>query len=298
LKKLKKRVAVNLRFLRTIAALVEHPSLASAANSLGLSHSAVSLQIKSLEDELQIEIIDRSTRPPTLTDKGLALVELAHQMFGVHDQIRSLARDSGLAGRVTIGIVPSALSSLLPPALQRLRAAHPELQINIRSGLSGDLAQSVRTRDIDLAVVTEPKSLPDGLISQVICQEPLDVILPHSMTATSDVEALEHPFIWFSRRTWAGQLIEEQLVARKLFVRPVMEIDSLEAIEALVAHGFGVSITPRRFGVSTAPDNVRRLPFGEPQQVRTLTMISPERSSRRRVADSLLSQLHQLTDRG
>lgn len=288
---------MNLRFLRTVAALAEHPSLISAANSLGLSHSAVSLQIKSLEDELQIEIIDRNTRPSTLTDKGLALVELANQMFGVHDQIRSLAQDGGLTGRVTIGIVPSALSGLLPPALERLRAAHPELQVNIRSGLSGDLAQAVRTRDIDLAVVTEPKSLPDGLMSQVICHEPLDVILPHSMTATTDAEALEHPFIWFSRRTWAGQLIEEQLAIRKLFVRPVMEIDSLEAIESLVAHGFGVSITPRRFAVSNAQDAVRRLPFGEPQQVRTLTMISPERSPRRRVADSLLSQLHQVTHR-
>lgn len=286
---------MNLRFLRTVAAIAEHPSLVSAAGTLGLSHSAVSLQVKALEDELQIEILDRSTRPPTLTDKGLALVEYAHQMFGLHDQIRSLAGDSGLAGKVTIGIVPSALSGLLPPALEKLRATHPELQISIRSGLSSDLAQAVRTRDIDLAVVTEPKTLPDGLMSQVICQEPLDVILPHSMTATTDVEALEHPFIWFSRRTWAGQLIEEQLAARKLFVRPVMEIDSLEAIEALVAHGFGVSITPRRYGANKARDIVRRLPFGEPQQMRTLTMISPERSSRRRVADSLLSQLHQLT---
>lgn len=287
---------MNLRFLRTIIAVAEHPSLVSAANSLGLSHSAVSLQIKSLEDELQIPIMDRTTRPPTLTDKGMALVEYAHQMLGIGDDIRSLAQDGNLAGRVTIGIVPSALVGLLPPALAKLRIAHPELQISIRSGLSGELAQAVRARDIDLAVVSEPRVIPDGLVSQVICHEPLDVIMPLSITAETDVEALQHPFIWFSRRTWAGHLIEEKLFERRLFVRPTMEIDSIEAIESLVAHGFGVSITPRRFGVNNGESLVRRLPFGKPQETRTLTMISLERSARRRVADSLLVQLHQIID--
>ncbi len=285
---------MNLRFLRTIIAVAEHPSLISAAHSLGLSHSSVSLQIKALEDELQFEVLDRSTRPPTLTDKGLALVEYAHQMLSIKDDIQSLAQGVNLAGRVTIGIVPSALVGIMPPALAQFRSSHPELQISIRSGLSGELAQAVRTHDIDLAVVTQPKLLPDGLVSQDICHEPLDVIMPMSMSCETDSEALSHPFIWFSRSTWAGRNIEEQLTARRIAVRPVMEIDSLEAIESLVAHGFGVSITPRRIGLDYARSGLRRLPFCQPQQVRTLSMISRERSGRRHIADSLLKQLHQI----
>ena len=289
-------IRMNLRFLSTLLAVAEHPSFISAANALGLSHSAVSLQIKALEDELGILIVDRSTRPPTLTDDGLALVGHARRMIGIASEMRSLAQDNTLTGQVTIGVVPSALTGLIPPALARLRDAHPQLQVRIVSGLSGDLAQATRSRDIDLAVVTEPKVLTAGLMGETICSEPLDVIMPASIAAATDAEALTHPFIWFSRRTWAGQQIEEHLTARRLLVRPVLEIDSIEAIEALVRHGLGVSITPRRFGLTGSSIGIRRLPFGKPQLARTLSLISLERSPRRRLVDELLSQLRKVTD--
>ena len=287
---------MNLRFLQTLVAVSEHPTFISAANELGLSHSAVSQQIKALEDELQLQIVDRITRPPTLTDDGLSLVELARKMLKIAEEIRSIAEDDSLAGSVTIGVVPSALVGLIPPALAELRQRHPRLQVRIRSGLSNDLAQAVRTRDIDLAVVTQPRLAPLGLVMQPICQEPLDIIIPPSVSVRTEVEALDHPFIWFNRRTWAGQQIEEHLAARRLFVRPVMEIDSIEAIESLVAHGLGVSIIPRRFGLAHAGVGVKRLPFGQPQLARGLVMISHESGARRRVADSLLGHLKAITD--
>ena len=289
---------MNLRFLRTLIAVSEHPSFISAANEIGLSHSAVSQQIKALEDELQLQIVDRITRPPTLTDDGFALVELARQMLGVADDIRAIGQEDSLAGSVTIGVVPSALVGLIPPALAQLRLAHPRLQVRIRSALSGDLALAVKAREIDLAVVTQPRVPPEGLVSREICAEPLDLIMPPGVLAESDAEVLEHPFIWFNRRAWAGQQIEEHLAMRKLIVRPVMEIDSIEAIESLVAHGLGVSITPRRFGINPASAGVRRLPFGEPQLMRRLTMISLKSGARGRVADSLFVQLQAITNQG
>lgn len=286
---------MNIRFLRTILAIAEHPSFVSAANSLGLSHSAVSLQVKALEEELQVALVDRSTRTPRLTDDGVALVEYARQMLALTEDIRTLGRGEVLAGQVSIGVVPSALAGLIPPALARMRQAHPGLQVKIRSSLSVDLALAVQSRELDLAVVTEPRVLPGGVIAQQICDEPLDVIVPLSVDAETDVEALRHPFIWFNRRAWAGQQIEEQLNVRKIVVRPVMEIDSIEAIESLVQHGLGVSITPRRVGLDLANVKIRRIPFGHPQKVRTLSLISPERSARRRVADSFLHYAKEFT---
>jgi DNA-binding transcriptional LysR family regulator len=287
---------MNLRSLRTLITVSNHPSFTSAADEIGLTHSAVSQQIKGLEDELQLQIFDRVTRPPRLTDAGYALVALARQILDIADEMRTIAQEDTLAGTVTIGVVPSALIGLIPPALARLQQAHPRLKVHIRSGLSGELAQAVRAHEIDLAVVTAPRVLPDGLRADEICREPLDVIMPPDVTAQSDAEALTHPFIWFNRRTWAGQQIEEHLAARRLFVRPVTEIDSIEAIESLVAHGLGVSITPRRFGLEHAGPAVRRLPFGQPQLARSLVLISPEPGSRRRLAESLLALLKGITD--
>lgn len=286
---------MNLRFLQTIVAIAEQPSFIAAANALGLSHSAISLQVKALEEELQIRIVDRGTRPPRLTDAGLGLVEHARRMLKIADDIRSLASDDTFVGTVTIGVVPSALVNLIPPALARLRLAHPKLLVRIRSGLSGDLAQAVRNRDIDLAVVAEPRVLPEGLASYPICLEPLNVIVPLSIAEALDEDILAaHPFIWFNRRAWTGQQIEQHLLERKIHVQPVMEIDSIEAVESLVAHGLGISITPTR---TCAGDNsqLRRIPFGSPQKHRCLAMVMLDRSPRKRLAETLLGELQQLT---
>lgn len=290
---------MNLRFLQAIVAIAEQPSFTAAASTLGLSHSAISLQVKTLEEELQLQIVDRSTRPPTLTDTGLALVEHARRMLRIADDIRALNSDDSLAGTVTIGVVPSVLVNLIPPALARLRLAHPKLLVRIRSGLSGELAQAVRNRDIDLAIVSEPRVLPDGLVSFPICQEPLNVIVPLSMAKASDEDILcSNPFIWFNRRTWAGQQIEQHLLDRKIHVQPVMEIDSIEAVEALVAHGLGISITPTRACAPDADVRLQRIPFGSPQKHRSLAMVMLEKGPRQRLAETLLFELKWLAEKG
>lgn len=278
-------------------AIAEQPSFTAAAGALGLSHSAISLQVKTLEEELQLQIVDRGTRPPTLTDVGFTLVEHSKRMLQIADDIRALTSDDSLVGTVTIGVVPSVLVNLIPPALARLRIAHPKLLVRIRSGLSGELAQAVRNRDIDLAVVSEPRVLPDGLASYPICNEPLNVIVPLSIAEARDEDILRaHPFIWFNRRTWAGQQIEQHLLDRKIHVQPVMEIDSIEAVESLVAHGLGISITPTRACVPDGCSQLRRIPFGTPQKHRCLTMVTLERGPRQRLARDLLFELKRLSD--
>jgi len=91
---------MNLRFLATVVAFSKHQTLNAAAQTLGLSHSAVSLQIKALEEELQFPILDRSKRPPMLTSQGHALVEHAKRMEGIAGDIRALADGSSLYSRV------------------------------------------------------------------------------------------------------------------------------------------------------------------------------------------------------
>lgn len=286
---------MNLRFLETVIAFSEQPSLTATGEALGLSHSAVSLQIKALEDEIGIQIIDRSTRPAKLSDDGLALVGYARQLGNVLSDIRSLSTDHVLDGVVTMGVVPSALTGLFPPVLKRLTRAHPKLQVRIRSGLSEQLVAATTARDLDLAVVTEPLRMPEGLAMERIGSEPLDIIAPEALADTADDTLLtEQPFIWFSRRTWAGQQIERHLLSRGIQVNSAMEVDSIDAVETLVAHGLGVSITPRRLIRPGPQSNLVRRPFGAPQLHRHLCLIRLARSPRRRVADALTQELNRL----
>ena len=121
---------MNLRFLRTMIAIAEHPTFVAAGASLGLSHSAVSLQVKALEEELQVALVDRSRRPPVLTDRGLALVEHARRMLAIGDEIAALGDDEGLVGSLAIGAVPTELATLLPPALAALQG-RPGIRLRV-----------------------------------------------------------------------------------------------------------------------------------------------------------------------
>lgn len=287
---------MNLRFLSSVVAFARSESLIGAARTLGISHSAVSQQIKALEDELQIAIIDRTTRPPRLTDDGLQLVEQARRMLALADEIRAIGEADALVGAVRIGVVPSALVHLMPPALARLRGRHPGLDIQIRSGLSEQLLADVVARDLDMALVAQPDNAPAHVLQTVVAREPLDVITARSVPDTGIDDILsQHPFIWFSRRAWTGQRIEQHLRRRKVPVSTAMEIDSIEAIEALVANGFGVSVSPRRIGSATPDPRLRRIPFTAPALWRDLSLISLDRNPRKRVVSALQGELSWLT---
>jgi DNA-binding transcriptional LysR family regulator len=282
---------MNLRQLRTLVAIAEQGSFTAAGNAVGLSHSAISLHVKALEEDLGISLVDRTQRPPRLTPRGNALVEQARRMAALEDEIRALGSDHALAGSLAVGVVPTEMVHLLPPALARLRALHPKLAIRVRTGLSSELAQMVRGAELDVAVATRPDIAPEGLALHDIARELLIVIAPGDTIERTDAELISaHPFIWFSRKTWAGQQIEQLLHARGLRPTEIMEVDSLEAIESLVAHGLGVSVVPERPGAPLL-SALRRLPFGKPQAARHLALIERDRNPKARLAAALHAEL-------
>lgn len=262
---------MNARHLASLVAVAEHGSLAAASRAIGLSHSAVSLHIKALEAEFSAELLDRRRRPPVLTARGAALVDRARRLLALMNEIRELGGRSGLVGRLSLGVAPSALIHLAPPALRALRTAHPGLHLQLETGLSGDLVAAVKSGRLDAAVGTLPEddapprfeALVSGLSVKRIVREPLVAIAPIDAQERS-VEALlaSRPFIWFSRRTWAGAAIERLVAARGYQTSGGWEVDSIEAVEAMVRHGLGVSITPVRAG-APQPADLRRLPLGE-----------------------------------
>ena len=285
---------INPRHLAALTAISDHGSFSAAGTAIGRSHSAVSLHVKALEDALGTQLVDRSVRPPVLTPDGEALVEQARRLNRVLDEIDAIGRADRLAGRLAVGIVPTAMTHYAAPALAHLRAGHPEIRLDIRTGLSGELAQAVRNGDLDAAILTAPDLPPDGLATWPIAEEPLVVIAPPDATEESDAALLAaHPFIWFSRKTWAGQQIERRLLDRGIRVRAAMEIDSLEAIDALVRHGLGVSVVPAR----PAGNDLRQVPFGQPQAVRRVVLVARMRTSKARLIEALHRAFEQNSNR-
>jgi len=283
---------INLRQLRTFLAIAEQGTFLAAGDAVGLSHSAVSLHVKALEEELGVKLVDRSRRPPSLTNRGLALVDCSRRMLDLMDEISVIAAEADLIGSINAGVVPSAMTHLIPPALAALRYAHPRLKVRIHTGLSGELATRVRSAELDVAIATAPIRPLDGIAARTIISEPLFIIAHKDTPETSVVDLLTtQPFIWFNRKTWAGQHIEQLLLKDGIIVGDDMEVDSIIAIEALVSHGIGVAIVPQRPGTRPFSENIRCVPFGTPQHRRELAMLERSKTPKRRLTDALFEAL-------
>lgn len=265
---------MNLRQLRTLQAVLERGSFAAAGDRIGLSHAAVSVQMNQLENSLGAELFDRSRRPVALTADGVRVAQLAAEVLDKLEQLRLEAGGAKTSGSISIGIIPTCVHHLLPRVLRAMRAGFPDLQVNVVSALSGELAASVIGRELDYALVTTPMVEIPELDITPIASEPFHVIGPSGSAAGSDTELLRSlPYIAFNKRTWVGQHIAARLQQRGIHIRPSIEIDSLEAIENLVAGGFGVSIVPQRLHAPIRADKLASIPFGDPVDTRQLTLI-------------------------
>ena len=283
---------MELRQLKTMLAIADYGSFAAAADAVNLTQSAISLQIKNLEDELGIELFDRRHRPPVLNEKGALLVEHARSIVKTCDEILRLRSGSELAGSLVFGAVPTALGGIVPLALATMRKRHPALHIEVKSALSVDLAGQVRTGDIDLALVSQPAQLAEGLAATAIVQEPLVVIAPPQIEGEQDFELLQTaPFIQFNKRAWVGQQIHQHLADRKIRVQLSMEIDSLEAIARMVRHDLGVSVIPMSTPAPAVCNGLKWVPFGDPAQFRTLVVIQRHANPKAQLADALINIL-------
>ncbi|QCO55495.1 LysR family transcriptional regulator [Pseudorhodobacter turbinis] len=284
---------MKIQNLKTLVAVSENRSFVEAGEVIGLSHSAVSLHIKALEDELGVLLFDRKSRPPTITGKGVELVLHARKLLTILDEISGLSSQENLMGSLTVGVIHSALINLVPPALASLRHVHPKLSISLTKGGSKDLTDRVRRQELDVAIVAEPDNLIDDLEYHPVCVEPMFLLMP-SFVLGRDVRTIlsTHPYIWYDRTSWTGSQIQRYLQSQKISVQDGVEIDSLEAVEQLVRHGLGVSIAPKSTcGIDDFCDEIRVVPLDNPQPVRNIVMISRKHNPREKLAQGLLIEL-------
>ncbi|NQW09218.1 MAG: LysR family transcriptional regulator [Alphaproteobacteria bacterium] len=283
---------MNLRHVETLLAIADVGSFAAAAERVGVTQSAVSMQMKALEEELGARLFDRTHRPPVLNDTGHGIVARARELVAAAEAMRVQAAGETLRGRLRLGVIPTAATGLVPDALARLAKRAPDLQLRIESGLSADLLRRVSQGALDAAVVTETARLDRGLIFQPILEEPLVVAAPAGATGTTARALLRRlPFVRFNRRTGVGRVIDAALRQQRIAVAETMELDSIEAILAMVGRGLGVAVVPAGSVVGPVAEAVRTVPFGDPPVTRRVGLIERERAEPSPVRTVLLEEL-------
>lgn len=284
---------MELKYLQTLLAVVNHHSFAKAGDAVGLSRSAVSLQIGALEKQFGIRLFDRQTRPPTLTGEGRRFVEQARQLLEVWKTMEGGEAATGGTGLLSIGAVQTVVAGILPYALARFQKRCPQIQIRLIAGLAQELDATLRRGGLDAAVLPQSDSIHPGLIWQPFCQEELVVVASRRLPGDTDAALLAAaPYIRFRRVAWGlGRMVDQELVRRSIVVDAQVEVDTVEGILSLVANGLGVAILPKRRMPAPFPREIRTVPFGEPPLTRTLGVLQREDNPRRDFVHQLYETL-------
>jgi LysR family transcriptional regulator, regulator for metE and metH len=153
---------IELRHLKTLVALRDTGSLVEAADSLFLTQSALSHQLKDLEDRLECTLFVRKTRPPRFTSAGRRLLNLADEVLPmVKTAERDIARlAGGETGRLHICIECHSCFQWLIPCLNQYRSNWPEVELDLSGGFSFAPLPALVRGDLDLVITSDPVELP------------------------------------------------------------------------------------------------------------------------------------------
>jgi DNA-binding transcriptional LysR family regulator len=289
---------MSFRRLKTLIAVAECGSFVKAAALTFLTPAAISQQMKLLEQEMGVALFDRKNRTPTLTPVGSALVSRAREIVHSYENmVRSVTGEGALEDDLAIGAVPTTMTGLIPKAVKSLRDQYQGLHIHMMQGLSSELYSLVDRGFLDAAVLSEPIHVYDHLRWLPLVDEPLVILAPEDSPSDDPKELLEtYPFIRFNRRAWVGQLIDEWLKSQQLKISEGMELDTLEAISAMVFHGLGVSIVPMRCVPSARPLSLKRIPLTPPARSRRLGILSRQDNTKFKLINIVFHELSSVVE--
>lgn len=255
---------MNLRSLGTLVEIDRIGSFAAAAERLGLTLSAVSLQMKGLEEELQLALFDRTHRPPAMTPVARQVARYARTILAEVSELRAIGNEPGvLRGDYRIGFVATASVRLMPQFLATAALQQPQARFLVESGLSRTLLQKVEAGSLDAAVITVSPDLRNTEQIIPLQTEPFVLAAPGKLSGSNLRQcAKELAHIQFTPTTGIGILVANFL--KRLGIKPkaTLEINSVEAVMGCVNAGVGFAILPepdaRRYAKDAALTSLER----------------------------------------
>jgi len=270
---------MDLRQLRYLVALAEERNFTRAAAREHIAQPALSQQIRRLEDELGLLLVERTTRQVTITDAGRLLVARARRILAEVDAAHAeLLGVKGLeAGHVTVGTMHTMGPIDVSLALAIFHEQHPAIELTVREASSEELASMLRDDELDLAFlsVTERVESHELGLHQLVSEE-LVVLLPaaHRLARRRRLRMAElqgEEFISYRE----GARLRELLVSagRAAGFEPQIKLESNESerIRRLVARGMGVAILPRSDAVAPGAE-VAVVTLTDPPLSRDITL--------------------------
>ena len=272
---------MNLRALQYFVKLADLRHFSKAAEACFVSQPTLSTQIKKLEDELGVQLVERSPKNIMLTPVGEEIADRARLVLSDIDQIRAVARRSGnpAEGSVRLGLFPTLAPYLLPHVVPKIRQAYPNLSLQLAEEKTESILTMLRQGELDAGLLALPIH-DEGLEMEILFEEPFVVAAP------ADHPLSEKPQISMKDLDGAELLLLEEghcLRDHALEVcalagaheRVDFHATSMETLRQMVAASVGVTLMPL---LSVKPpiaktQNVVIRPFDDPAPSRTVALV-------------------------
>lgn len=235
-------VATNIHpdLLRTLVTVVECGGFSTAGERLGRGQSAVSLQIKRLEEQLGVQVLVRNPRHIALTSEGELILDQARRILTLNDELMARAREPEIAGVVRFGAPEDFATSHLPNVLAQFASNHPKVALDVTCELTLELLERFSAGNLDLALVKrEPSESSPGLR---VWREPL-VWVGTDRTSFEDSETI--PLVVSPRPCVYRKRMTDSLDQKQRAWRIAYTCGALSGSLAAVRAGLGVTVLPK-----------------------------------------------------
>ncbi len=286
---------MNLRDLRYLVALADHKHFGRAAEASFVSQPTLSTQLKKLEDELGMALVERNPRNVLLTEVGESVVKRARVILREADEIKAIARRAKdpESGTVRLGIFPTLAPYLLPHVVPAIVKRFPKLELMLVEDKTEVILRKLHDGELDVGVLALPVH-DDSLHAEFLFEEAFVLAVPshHRLALAPRVKladlAMESLLLLDDGHCLRDQALEVCAMtgARE---KPGFRATSLETLRHMVSANVGVTLMPALSIHAPAPQSpgIRLVPFADPEPHRRIAMIW-------RRTSALTGFLHQL----
>jgi LysR family hydrogen peroxide-inducible transcriptional activator len=287
---------ITLRQLRYLAALAAHRHFGRAADSCAVTQPALSMQIRDLEKQLGIALVERRPNDVMLTDLGAEVARRAERVLVAARDLEDFAKHQGrvLCGRLQLGIIPTLAPYVLPKILPELQHRFPDLRVELRETQTRLLIDELSRGILDAAMlalpVTEPgletiRLFDDAFLLAVPASDPRpvttqltpDTIDPLQLILLEEGHCLRDQALAFCASAHGADM--------------ALGATSLATVMQMVANGYGITLVPKvAVDVEVRDDRIKLLRFAAPEPGRTIGL-AWRRTSPRKVDFQALGQL-------
>jgi DNA-binding transcriptional LysR family regulator len=246
----------DLHALHLFHLVVKHRSFTRAAREAGLSQSALTRQMQSLESRLGLDLINRTTRSVEVTEAGIYLAaEAARLIGGVTATLDGLHATFGSARpEVRVSVSRTMAMAHMPGLFHANHQRHPEVACRVSYHAGNSILTELDANETDIGVLCPPVKLPDSVKVTHRFKDRFELIAPAALASNAPTKRMDRLKHWLQQQAWlmidagtnTGQSLRRWMKRNSLIVTPVMELDSFDLIINLVASGYGIALVPRR----------------------------------------------------